>query len=192
VSDRETIASIVWERIDPIGRESAEQIRVEDGWLLKGRADFTDNGQECRLDYEVVCDSTWATESAVITGNAGKEAIDVELLRNAAGEWSINGSKVWEVTGCDDVDFEFSPSTNALVIRRANLAIGETVSVRAAWVRFPSFALEPSDQIYMRTGESTYLFQSADGEFERELTVDASGFVMDYPGLWRVRTNRED
>jgi hypothetical protein len=184
VPDKESLARIVWDRLDHEGRESAEQIRLSNGWKLKGRADFTDNGRVCRLDYEVNCDSTWFTESAIITGNVGTQAIDVELLRNAAGEWSINGSKVWEVTGCDDVDFEFSPSTNTLVIRRANLAVGESIFVRAAWVRFPSFALEPFEQTYTRTAESTYRFESADGEFERELTVNAYGFVVDYPGLW--------
>ena len=183
------LARIVWDRLDHTGHESAEQILVNNGWLLKGRADFRDNGRVCRLDYEVNCDSTWLTESATITGNVGAKAIDIELLRNAAGEWSINGSKVWEVTGCDDVDLEFSPSTNTLVIRRANLAIGESISVRAAWVRFPSFTLEPFEQTYTRTSGSTYRFESADGEFERELTVDASGFVVDYPGLWIARAS---
>jgi hypothetical protein len=183
---KERIARILWDRLDHAGRESAEQIRLDNGWQLQGRADFTDHGLVCRLDYKVDCDSTWLTESATVTGNVGPQTIDIELLRNAAGEWSINGSKVWEVTGCDDVDFEFSPSTNTLVIRRANLAIGESVTVRAVWLRFPSFALEPFEQTYTRTGESTFRFQSAGGEFERELTVDASAFVIDYPGLWKA------
>lgn len=124
-----------------------------------------------------------------MSGNVGTERIDLELLRNAAGEWSVNGSKVWEVTGCDDIDLEFSPSTNTLVIRRAKLEPGESISVRAAWVRFPSFALEPFEQTYTRTSESTYRFESGDGEFTRELTVDSSGFVLDYPGLWRAAPN---
>jgi hypothetical protein len=28
------------------------------------------------------------------------------------------------------------------------------------------------------------LYESAKGTFRRELTVDESGFVLDYPGLW--------
>jgi hypothetical protein len=98
----------------------------------------------------------------------------------------MNGSKLWEVTGCDDVDFEFSPSTNTLPIRRLNLGVGESTAVRAAWLRFPSLALEPFEQTYTRTGETTYRFESGDGRFTRDLTVNDAGFVLDYPGLWRA------
>ena len=35
-----------------------------------------------------------------------------------------------------------------------------------------------------RTGALTYLFESLDSDFSREITVDQSGFVVDYPGLF--------
>jgi hypothetical protein len=169
---------ISWERLDIPGRDSAELASVPGGWRLSGFAEFA--GQ--RVEYEARCGEDWVTESATVAG----EGFDVELLRNAAGEWSMNGSKVWEVTGCDDIDFEFSPCTNTLPIRRLNLAVGESVVIRAAWLRFPSLALQPYDQRYTRTGEITYRFESDDGNFVRELTVNDAGLVVDYPGLWRA------
>ena len=172
-------STIVWERLDLPGRETAELIRLADGWRISGCAEFGGN----RVDYEVRCGADWVTESAT----AVSQGVDVELLRNPAGEWSVNGSKVWEVTGCDDVDFEFSPCTNTLPIRRLNLAIRESSLIRAAWLRFPSFALEPFEQRYRRTGEVTYRFESGDGEFVRDLTVNDVGLVVDYPGLWRAQ-----
>jgi len=178
---------IVWQRLDTPGRETAELIGTAGGWLLRGCADFTTDGVQCSVEYEVRCDADWLTESATIGGSIGADTIDLELLRNAAGEWSVNGSKVWEVTGCDDVDFEFSPSTNTLPIRRASLSVGESIVVRAAWVRFPVVALQPFEQKYTRTGELTYRFESDDGEFTRELTVNDAGLVTDYPGLWIVK-----
>ena len=57
----------------------------------------------------------------------------------------------------------------------------------AAWLRFPSLALELFEQTYTRTGETTYRFESGDGEFTRELTVNDAGLVVDYPGLWRAQ-----
>jgi hypothetical protein len=169
---------IVWERLDIPGRETAELVSANSGWRLTGRAEFAGH---C-VDYEVRCANDWVTESATVAA----QGFDVELLRNPAGEWSMNGSKVWEVTGCDDVDFEFSPSTNTLPIRRLNLGVGESTAVRAAWLRFPSLALEPFEQTYTRTGETTYRFESGDGRFTRDLTVNDAGFVLDYPGLWRA------
>lgn len=172
---------IVWERFDIPGRETCELVSVPRGWRLSGCAEFADH----RVEYEVRCGEDWITESATVVG----KGFDVELLRNSAGEWSVNGSKVWEVSGCDDVDFEFSPCTNTLPIRRLNLAIGEGMRVRAAWLRFPSLSLEPFEQKYTRTGEMTYRFESSDGKFERELTINDAGLVVDYPGLWTSTTS---
>jgi hypothetical protein len=89
------------------------------------------------------------------------------------------------VQGCIDVDLGFSPSTNLLPIRRLKLAMGARANVRAAWVRFPELTLEVLEQTYTRMAELTYLYESAGGEFKRELTVNSDGFVVDYPGLWR-------
>jgi hypothetical protein len=58
--------------------------------------------------------------------------------------------------------------------------------VRAAWVRFPELALEVLEQSYTRLGPATYRYESAQGTFVRELTVDADGFVLEYPELWRA------
>jgi hypothetical protein len=83
-----------------------------------------------------------------------------------------------------DIDLNFSPSTNLIPIRRMNLAVGEASDVRAAWLRFPSFALEPLPQQYRRLTDDTYRYESAGGEFVAELKVNRAGFVVDYPGIW--------
>jgi hypothetical protein len=66
------------------------------------------------------------------------------------------------------------------------LAVGDAAEVRAAWLRFPSFKLEPLSQQYRRLGESAYRYESAGGQFVAELTVNPSGFVLDYPGIWQA------
>jgi hypothetical protein len=90
------------------------------------------------------------------------------------------------VEGCGDLDLNFSPSTNLLPIRRLNLAVGEEARVRAAWLRFPSFALEPLEQIYRRVDTTTYRYESAGAKFVTELKVNAAGFVTRYPNFWEV------
>jgi hypothetical protein len=90
------------------------------------------------------------------------------------------------VAGCLDVDLNFSPSTNVLPIRRLALGVGKEASVRAAWLRFPSFSLEPLEQLYRRTGRRTYRYESAGGRFTRDLDVDANGLVIRYPGFWEL------
>jgi hypothetical protein len=178
--------SILWSRLDIPGHEVAEQRQTGQGWQLRGVAVFAHAGQPCRLEYDIRCDSAWQTELVTLGGIVGETEVAMELLRNPAGEWSVNGSKVWELTDCDDVDLNFSPSTNMLPIRRLKLAVGESARVRAAWVRFPSFTLEVLEQTYTRKAPETYLYESADGKFRRELTVDAAGFVLEYPDFWRA------
>jgi hypothetical protein len=93
------------------------------------------------------------------------------------------------VRGCTDLDLNFSPSTNLLPIRRLNLEIGQEAEVKAAWLRFPSFELEPLFQVYRRLGESVFRYESGGGSFIAHLEVDASGFVTNYPGLWQAENH---
>jgi hypothetical protein len=102
------------------------------------------------------------------------------------GRWWLNDRACPAVSGCIDVDLNFSPSTNLLPIRRLNLAIGEEATVRAAWLRFPSFTLEPLEQTYRRLGERTYRYSSAGGRFVAELEVDDRGLPLRYGDIWRV------
>jgi hypothetical protein len=177
---------ILWRRLDIPGHEVAELASDRGGWRLSGVALLAHEGRPCRLEYEISCDATWQTRSATIHGTLGEVAATLDLSRSAEGAWHVDGVLVPQLQGCVDVDLGFSPSTNLLPIRRLNLAIGARASVRAAWVRFPGLTLEDLEQVYTRLGERTYLYESAGGAFRRELTVNHSGFVVDYPDFWRA------
>jgi hypothetical protein len=92
------------------------------------------------------------------------------------------------VAGCIDVDLNFSPSTNVLPIRRLNLAVGESQIVRAAWLRFPSFVLEPLEQRYTRIAEDRVHYESFTTNFQAELRVSRNGMVLDYENIWIAET----
>jgi hypothetical protein len=109
-----------------------------------------------------------------------------ELTRNAQGEWDADGRTVAALGDCIDVDLGFSPSTNLLPIRRLSLAVGDHAVVRAAWVRFPTLALEVLEQVYTRLGTNSYRYESAGGTFRRDLTVSEEGWVTEYPDFWRA------
>jgi hypothetical protein len=110
-------------------------------------------------------------------------------MQVASGEahvWSLNGIACPEVAGCIDLDLNFSPCTNLLPIRHLTLAVGQTASIKAAWLRFPGFQLEPLAQKYTRLDETTYHYESAGGQFIANLQVNPAGFVTDYPNIWRA------
>ena len=108
------------------------------------------------------------------------EDVEVEVLRDSSGDWRLNDRYCPEVAGCIDIDLNFSPVTNTLPIRRLELKVGEAAPVRAAWVRFPSFALEPLEQSYERLDTNTYRYTSAGGRFTARVGVDDHGLVTDY------------
>jgi hypothetical protein len=122
----------------------------------------------------------------VVSGLVRDEDIHLELSVDAHRRWLVNGVPKPAVEGCVDLDLNFSPSTNLLPIRRLNLEIGEQAEVKAAWLRFPSFDLEPLAQGYERLGEFRYRYSSPGGDFVTDLTVNRVGFVMVYPQLWEV------
>jgi hypothetical protein len=69
------------------------------------------------------------------------------------------------------------------------LAIGEEALVRAAWLRFPSFNLEPLEQRYRRLEANTYRYESAGGRFVAVLDVNDAGFVKNYANIWQMEIN---
>ncbi len=183
-----TNRSILWRRLDRPGHEAARLFLQGSGWHLTGTAVFASDGRPCRLDYQVVCSADWRTLSGRLSGWLGTSLVEVEVAADA-GRWRLNGVECPTVAGCIDLDLNFSPSTNLLPIRRLGLAVGAQAPVRAAWLRFPSFALEPLDQVYRRTGDTTYRYESAGGSFVADLRVNAEGFVTEYPGFWRVEAS---
>lgn len=179
--------SILWRRLDLPGHESASLELADGAWKLVGAAVFSDDEDRlCRLYYHIACDDAWRTTGARVAGWVGDDAVDVAIEADGAGKWRLNGEECPQVEGCIDVDLNFSPSTNLLPIRRLGLGVGQEAEVRAAWLRFPGFALEPLEQRYRRTGERAYRYESAGGAFVRDLTVDGDGFVVRYPGLWEA------
>jgi uncharacterized protein len=176
--------TILWRRLDRPGHEYARLSRDRAQWQLTGAAVFQHDQQPCRLDYTVVCDGQWRTEVGRVTGWMGDRSVDVVVSVSTSGTWHLNGTACPEVAGSIDLDLNFSPSTNLLPIRRLNLSAGEEAQVKAAWLRFPEFTLEPLEQIYRRVDRARYRYESAGGAFVAELTTNAAGFVTLYPKLW--------
>jgi hypothetical protein len=177
---------ILWRRLDMPGHEMSELERTGEGWELRGLALLAHDGQPCRLDYRIECDPEWRTERVRVDGQVRDRPLTLQLTRSAHGEWHADGQPIAALRGCIDVDLGFSPSTNLLPIRRLGLAVGDRADVRAAWVRFPTLALEVLEQVYTRLGIDSYRYESAGGTFRRDLTVNDEGWVTDYPDFWRA------
>lgn len=177
---------MLWRRLDLPGHEIARLQPFDDGWKLSGTAVFACEHGPAMLDYVVICDAAWRTNSATVKGVIGNREVDVAVSADANRRWRLNGTERASVEGSLDVDLGFSPSTNLLPIRRLQLAVGDQANVNAAWLPFPALELEPLAQVYRRVAESMYRYESGGGRFERSLEVNDAGFVTSYPGMWEV------
>lgn len=180
--------SILWRRLDQPGHDSARCWFQDPYWHLEGAAIFVEDRRPCRLNYRVYCNAAWNTVRGKVTGWVGARTVDLEFAAGVNRRWRVNKKACTAVAGCIDVDLSFTPATNLLPIRRLKLPTGKESVVRAAWLRFPTFTLEPLEQKYRRLRADTYRYETLDGAFVRELTVNDFGFVTHYPGLWKVVT----
>jgi len=163
------MSSVLWRCLQWPGHEFARL----DGRNFAGHAVFAMKGDVCSLAYEIACDEAWKTQRVRVEGWVGERRIDVDL---DAGD----------LAPCIDIDLNFSPSTNTLPIRRFNLGIGESAHVTAAWLKFPSFVIEPLEQTYTRLSENVYRYDNIASGFTAELRVNDEGLVLEYGDLWRA------
>jgi uncharacterized protein len=178
------IETVLWRRLDLPGHEIASLYTLDQGRKLSGSALFSSDEGPAKLDYAIVCDSAWRTDSAQITGAIRNRQGSLNVSVDARRKWRLNGVECGAVEECLDIDLGFSPSTNLLPIRRLALTVGEEAEVRAAWLPFPSLDFVLLPQVYRREGETIYRYESAGGAFVRSLQVNAFGFVTSYPELW--------
>lgn len=158
------------------------------GFRLTGALDLTEAGSDFRLRYVIECDRAWRTRRAVVDGEVDGRPVRCALSATGTGEWSQDDVSLPALLGALDVDLGFTPATNTLPIRRLELPIGDSASVRSAWLRFPELRVEPLEQTYTREAERVFRYQAlVDGQqFSARLDTDAFGRVLRYENLWEA------
>lgn len=182
-------ASILWRRLDVPGHDAATLAEGPAGAELRGMAIFRDDGRPTALRYYVRCSDQWHTAEAHVRGWRGAEPIDLHIGRDPQSRWSLNHIACPAVTGCMELDLNFTPATNLLPLRRLELAVGLMAEVRSAWLEWPAAVLRPLVQRYTRESVGTYHYEAdlPDGDtFAGTLHGDSFGWVLDYPGLWQA------
>jgi uncharacterized protein len=142
-----------------------------------------------RVGYRLECDAGWRLTGLTISvAGAGTDRTLV-LAADGAGRWRAGGRPLDALDGCIDVDIDCTPLTNTLPIRRLAWSPGASRDLDIAYVSVPELTVRPARQRYTllerdeARGTARYRYES--GSFRADLLVDADGFVIDYPGLWR-------
>jgi len=162
-------------------REGFEVVFIEPRWTVHGATAAVEDGEAFAVQYAIDLSPAWGTRSARIV-SFGRE----RHLRADGGAWELDGEPAPELDGIFDVDLESSAFTNAFPVHRLALAVGESADAPAAWVRATTLAVERLEQRYTRlpdddAGRARFDYWSPD--LQCELVYDASGLVLDYPGI---------
>ena len=179
------VPTILWRRLDRPGHDACRLMDDGDHRMLTGTAVWQDGRTPAVIAYEISINSAdWSTRSARLRGWAGGRDISLSIQHDGAGNWRMNGEPVPEVTGQRDIDLGFTPASNLMPLRRLMAARSDHASMAAAWLDPADWALKLLPQDYRRDGDGGWRYASPTHDFEARLSVDADGFVTDYPGLW--------
>jgi uncharacterized protein len=178
-----TTTRVAWRRSDEVEADEFCTLTLRDGGLsMVGTVIGAEAGRPIRIEYRILADARGFTTAAHVRQLTGFEQRAVVLMRDAKGNWTVDGKRATALRSCTDVDLGCSPSTNTLPIRRLHLGVGASKTISAAWIRFPELEVVKAAQTYTRVDENTYRYAS--GTFEADLTVDDDGLVGVY-AEWR-------
>lgn len=156
------------------------------GRRVAGATTAVEDGEAWVVRYCIELASDWTTRSARVVGQSAAGVRYANLEPDGAGRWQINGAAAPALDGCLDVDLESSAFTNAFPVHRLGLEIGEHAQAPAAYVRAMHLGVERLEQRYERLDDDErqrYSYSAPRFEFNCELSYDAYGLVVDYPGI---------
>jgi hypothetical protein len=183
-AEQRTLSRIVWRRIlDDRSFEDCEVTSSPDGIDLTGHIIAVEDGEPLRATYRIACDPGWSARTISIEQALGNAARRLRLERHGRG-WLVDGVADGRLDACLEPDLGLTPSTNALAIRRLDLAIGQGAEIRCAWVKFPALSIEPSLQRYERLSEREYRYTNVASGFAAIVTIDARALPVSYEGVW--------
>ena len=142
-----------------------------------------DEGVRFGASYTIECDSAWHVRRAVVDVAGGAH---LALVADGAGNWYDEaGAPLAALAGCIDIDLTASCFTNTLPLRRLANDLDRRRTIDVAWVAVPALSVVKAPQAYTRLDARRVLFESVGTGFQAELTVDADGFILHYPGLFQ-------
>jgi uncharacterized protein len=185
---REVPVSAAWRHSD--AREGFESVffrRGRSGRRVEGSTAAVEAGRAWTVRYVISVDERWRTREAQVWSWSSKGDLEVQLDADGSGHWQINGSPAPALDGCLDVDLESSACTNTLPVHRLRPGIGQSMDAPAAYVRAGDLTVERLEQRYTRLDDDglqqRFDYHAPAFHFNCELVYDASGLLLEYPGI---------
>ncbi len=168
--------AVLWVRQDGPGNDACRFADAEGGYLIDGSSTDADLNI---LRYRIRARGDGTTRRVRI---GAKSRI---LVRRAPDDtWMLNGASAPAVTGAKDIDFDFTPATFTLPIRRLKLGVGDEAEVLVARLDLENNLLKPLHLGIRRTAKNVYHWLEFETGTTSHLSVDAQGIVQSHKGHW--------
>ncbi len=200
---------LLWQQADGLGLEFCRVSESDTVVQIDGTVLGVRGAVPYRLRYAINCAPDWIVQAVVVSvvcvdlddlleplapwiRNAAG-GFSCSLKHDGAGQWAntVGGAALPALEGCTTVDLAGAVLTNMLPLRAAAPAEGGACDVRAVWIDGPREGMpRAATQRYTRLADAAdgarrYRYQNLSGTADCELTVDAEGYVLDYPRVAR-------
>lgn len=175
---------LIWSVDETTGYDAAWAETRGTKLVAEGRAAGLEP-QPYSLDYRLETDDGYATALMVVASRWTGGSATLEL-RRSGGDWTVDGVARPDLHEALDCDLEACPLTNTMPILRHGLHERRgDVMLRMAFIEVPALRVVVSEQRYTHLGlnDRGALVRFRSGTYQRDLTIDREGFVIDYPGL---------
>lgn len=182
-----------WHSDDGVGLEAARVLLGGGGFRAVGRMIRNVPGGVFTASYRLVVGENGDVQRLVVDAAAAEREWHLTISRSADGDWLVDdgsGNTRLALGGARDVDLAFSPVFNTMPIRRLGLhrEPGQH-TIPVAFVSLPDAGVSLAEQTYrtvsVGAGSAPSVIGFSAGDFAAEITVDADGLVLDYPGIAR-------
>jgi uncharacterized protein len=180
---------VFWQAWTGVALESCRVTTVSDGVRAECVALGVEGGRPWGVRYTLRGDAGWRTRELSVSSLGGDEAT-LRLSGDGTGRWTgADGERLVALDGCLDVDLSATAFTNTLPIRRLAMLPGWSEEITVAYVAVPGLGVSVARQRYhclhWAPDGARYRFEDPASGFTAEISVDADGLVIDYPGVAR-------
>ncbi len=140
-----------------------------------------------KVDYHIKTNARWETVFFKIISRHSNQQLTTSFDSDGKGNWTNAGKPLELFSGCIDIDIPLTPFTNTLPIRRLQLQPGETREIQVLYLDLLAEQINTVRQQYTCLSATEYHYENIPNDFDANIQVDGSGFVVDYPSLF-VRT----
>lgn len=136
--------------------------------------------------YDLQTDESGATKRFGLTVTLAERERQLAIARDEENMWLVTdhqGERRAGYNGALDIDLVFSPFFNALPIRRLGIhEKAESLALPMVYVNVPGMTVDAATVSYTSEGRLDAI-KLRSPVADTSVTVDAEGFIVDYPGL---------